>query len=120
MDHKVVPRLYNNNYIYVNDTIDIKCMTCFKYYMNYTPYHYKFVLMICVLLVPDKCIPDFIRNLYHRNLYHIIILDMCQTNARRKLAEIYTTLPLWTCAENTFKKIFSRDFLPKYAVKNIQ
>ena len=27
--------------------------------MNYTPYHYKFVLMTHVLLVPDKCTPDF-------------------------------------------------------------
>ena len=27
--------------------------------MNYTPYHYKIVLMKCVLLVPDKFVPDF-------------------------------------------------------------
>ena len=26
--------------------------------MNYTPYHYKFVLMKCVLLVPDKFVPE--------------------------------------------------------------
>ena len=33
----MVPKLYNNNYIYDNDTIDIKCMTCFKYMNELIP-----------------------------------------------------------------------------------
>ena len=40
--------------------INIKRMLCCKYANElYHRYHYKFVLMTHVSLVPDKCTPDF-------------------------------------------------------------
>ena len=54
MDHKVVPR-----FVYL-------CFYCWmtwcKCTNEMTPYHYKFVFITCVLLVPDKFVPDFGRN----------------------------------------------------------
>ena len=39
--------------------INIKRMLCCKYTNELIPpYHYKFVLMTHVLLVPDKCTPE--------------------------------------------------------------
>ena len=40
----------------------VLCIICVNFTLNYTPYHYKFVLMKCVLLVPDKFVPEIGRK----------------------------------------------------------
>ena len=83
----------------------MKCMTCYKYAHELHPrYHYKFVLMTHVLLVPDKCKSVFWPNLPLKKFL------------ARFLAGIYTTLPFWKYAEIAIKKIFLAGFLPKFVV----
>ena len=54
----MVPKYIIINYIYDNDTIDIKCMTCCKCTNEMTPYHYKLESTTCVLLVPEEFVPE--------------------------------------------------------------
>ena len=81
-------KLYNNNYIYDNDTIDIKCMTCCKYTNVFTPYHYKFSLKKIVLLVPDKFVSEIWLKTHICGQNKLLLKNFLASF----LPEIYTTL----------------------------
>ena len=65
--------------------INIKRVLCCKYTNELYPrYHYKFVLMTHVLLVPDKCTPEICPKLLLKKFSRQIFLRKLLKNSKNR------------------------------------